>query len=85
MSKRPSKNELINLLLIYDTQTEIARHLGVSKQLVNLWLRQYGLYVENSKHLKIKKIGQWFYLYKKEGNKYTLIGKFTQEDLEHLE
>jgi len=82
MSKRPSKDELINLLLIYDTQTEIAKHLGVSKQLVNLWLKQYGLSVESSKHLKIKKIGQWFYLYKKEGNIYKLLGKFIEEDLE---
>ena len=82
MNKRPSKEELIRLLLIYDTQTEIARHLGVSKQLINLWLKQYGLSVESSKHLKVKQIGKWFYLYKKEGNTYKLFGKFTQEDLE---
>jgi len=82
MNKRPSKEELIKLLLIYDTQTEIARHLNVSKQLVNLWIKQYGLSVESSKHLKVKQIGQWFYLYKKEGHRYKLIGKFTHEDLE---
>jgi len=82
MNKKPSKEELIKLLLIYDTQTEIAKHLNVSKQLVNLWLKQYGLSVESSRHLKIKKIGQWFYLYKKEGHIYKLIGKFTEEDLE---
>jgi len=82
MNKRPSKDELIKLLLIYDTQTEIAKHLNVSKQLVNLWLKQYGLSVESSKHLKIRKIGQWFYLYQKEGYTYKVIGKFTQEDLE---
>jgi len=81
MSKRPSRDELIRLLLIYDTQTEIARYLGVSKQLINLWLKQYGLSVENSKHLKIKKIGPWFYLYKKEGNTYKLLGKFKEDDL----
>jgi len=82
MNKRPSKEEFLNLLLIYDTQTEIAKHLGVSKQLVNLWLRQYGLSVDSSKQLKIKKIGKWFYLYKKEGNTYKLFGKFTSDDLE---
>ena len=82
MNKRPSKDELIKLLLIYDTQTEIARQLGVSKQLINLWLKQYGLSVESSKHLRIKRIGKWFYLYKKDGNKYKLFGKFTQDDLE---
>ena len=80
--KRPSKEELIKLFLVYDTQTEIAKHLNVSKQLVNLWLKQYGLSVESSKHLKLKKIGQWFYLYKKEGRSFKLIGKFRQEDLE---
>jgi len=82
MNKRPSKEEFLNLLLIYDTQTEIAKYLGVSKQLVNLWLRQYGLSVDTPKHLKIKKIGNWFYLYRKEGNTYKLFGKFTSDDLE---
>jgi hypothetical protein len=80
--KRPSKDELIKLLLVYDTQVEIAKHLGVSKQLVNQWLKQYGISVESSKHLKVKQIGPWFYLYKKEGNTYKLLGKCTQEDLE---
>jgi len=82
MNKRPDKEELLRLLLIYDTQTEIARHLNVSKQLVNSWLKQYGLSVESSKHLKVKQIGKWFYLYKKEGHIYKLFGKFSQEDLE---
>jgi len=82
MNKRPSKEELIRLLLIYDTQTEVANHLGVSKQLVNLWLRHYGLSVESPKQLRVRKIGPWFYLYKKEGNKYKPFGKFKQEDLE---
>ena len=82
MNKRPSKEELIKLILIYDTQTEIARHLGVSKQLVNLWLKQYGLSVDSPRHLKVKKIGSWFYLYRKEENKYKLIGKFSEKDLE---
>jgi transcriptional regulator with XRE-family HTH domain len=82
MNKRPSKEELIRLLLIYDTQAEIARYLGVSKQLVNQWLKHYGLSVESSKQLRLKQIGKWFYLYKRDGDTYKLLGKFTQEDLE---
>jgi transposase-like protein len=82
MNKRPNKEELLQLLLTYDTQAEIAKHFGVSKQLVNQWLKHYGLSVESSRHLKVKRIGKWFYLYRKEGDTYKLLGKFTQEDLE---
>ena len=75
-------DKLLTELAIHRSQSEVAKLYGISKQALNMRLKSLGIKIENQHKFRVKKVGDTFFIFRKNGQ---FIGKFNEDCIERHE